>query len=83
MTKTQEALLNEIRETLQRYKREFVERNLSDDCNYWWVVLMKNNQVQIRANTKSLQALEREGYIKMINQQKTCFGYNLDVVEVL
>lgn len=81
MTKTQSDLLNEIRDTLSMWKEDL--KNVPENCNYWWVPLAQKNQVEIMGNTKSLQVLEREGFIKILDHRTICYGKNVDLVEVL
>lgn len=83
MTKTQETLLRKIEKELQDKKERIIKDNLSENCNYWWVVLARKNQVEVRADTRTLKALEREGYIKIIEHKECSYSLDFDTVEVL
>lgn len=82
LTTAQSELLEKIRNEFSFYSKELVERELPEDCNYWWVELTRKNQVEIKADSRTLKALEEAGYIKIIEHKKYT-SFNLDIVEVL
>ena len=82
MTKTQEETLNKIVEKYDRYKEDYNELE-NKNVNYWWVELIKKDLVEISANTRTLKALERLGYIKIIRHFDNLVCSDEDWVQLL
>lgn len=81
MTTSQEKTLTKIIEKYDFNKKQYEE--LEDkNVNWGWVVSIKNDIVEVRENTKTLQALEKLGYIKIVKHNN--YGYlNTDYVKLI
>ena len=81
MTQPQEKLLSIIKDRLEDYKKRSAD--IPEECDWYWVVLARKHQVQVRADSRTLKSLERAGHIKIIEHYMGCYGFNYDIVEVL
>ena len=81
MTTSQEKTLQRMIEKYDFNKKQYEE--LEDkNVNWGWVVSIKNDIVEVRENTKTLQVLEKLGYIKIVKHNN--YGYlNTDYVKLI
>lgn len=82
MTKAQRETLNKVIEKYDYYKSQYLKGKYRYD-NAWWVELIKKDIIEIKANTKTLKALEKLGYIEIVGHEDGCCGCNYDYVKLI
>ena len=83
MTKAQEKLLNEIKNYYELYQSMMDKdggKAMDGVSPCWWVENFKKGLIEIQADTKTIDCLERLGYIEIVERFERRYGKNGKIV---